>query len=77
MLTASLGALGALYIFAGFAVWLNTAVAMIGDLSGDPYTSWLKEQSRKSALFEGLVLSYLLLLWPVHLTVKAIVPRTG
>lgn len=71
MLTLTLGAAGALYMFAGFATWLNTAVAMIGDLSDDPYVSWLKEQSRKNAVLEVLVLSYLLLLWPVHFAIKA------
>ena len=71
MLTLTLGALGALYIFAGFATWLNTAVAMIGDLSNDPYGSWLKEQSRKNVVLEGLVLCYLMLLWPVHFAIKA------
>jgi len=71
MLTLILGAVGALYTFAGFATWLNTAVAMIGDLSNDPYGSWLKEQSRKNVVMEGLVLSYLLLLWPVHFAIKA------
>jgi len=72
MMTLFFGGMGAIYAFFGLATWLNTAVAMIGDLSNDPYVNALKNVSRRNWFLEGVVLVYLFLLWPIHWLIKGV-----
>ena len=72
MLTLFLGGIGAIYAFFGIVTWLNTALAMIGDLSNDPYVSTLRDVSRRNFVLEAAVFCYLFLLWPVHWLVRGV-----
>lgn len=65
-----IGSLSAAYLFAGITSWLVASLEMLG-YTENPYTNWLREASRKNVVVEGLSVAYLVLLWPLHLGLKA------
>lgn len=70
MTTIIIGSLSAAYLFAGITSWLVAALELMGQ-TDNLYMNWLREVSRKNVVAEGLSVAYLVLLWPLHLGLKA------
>lgn len=70
MLNFIIGSLAATYLFAGITSWLVAALELMGQ-TDNQYMVWLREASRKNVAAEGLSVAYLVLLWPLHLGLKA------
>jgi hypothetical protein len=66
-----IGAISAVYLFAGITSWLITALEMLGH-TDNPYLVWLRDASKKNLVLEGASVGYLVLLWPVHLALKSV-----
>lgn len=70
MISIAIGAVSAVYLFAGIMSWLITALEMLGH-TDNSYLVWLNNTSKKNVIFEGVSVGYLVLLWPLHLALKS------
>lgn len=72
MITLTISAILAVYLFAGFFNWLIAAVEMMGDTSNNSYLLRLNSFSKLGVLAEVTSVAYLIIGWPLHQLLKAI-----